>query len=41
MLKAMLNANGLAMIPADRALLSPGDLVDVHILSGELEMQES
>ena len=40
MLKAMLNADGLAMIPADCSLLSPGDPVDVHILSGELEMQE-
>lgn len=40
MLKAMLNANGLAMIPAERSLVSPGDLVDVHVLSGELEMQE-
>jgi molybdopterin molybdotransferase len=41
MLKAMLNADGLAMIPADRALLSTGDLVDVHVLSSELGMQES
>jgi molybdopterin molybdotransferase len=41
MLKAMLNADGLAMIPADRSLLSPGDPVDVHVLSSELEMQES
>ena len=40
MLKAMLNADGLAMIPADRTLLSPGDPVDVHVLSSELEMQE-
>ena len=41
MLKAMLNADGLAMIPADRTLLSTGDLVDVHVLSSELGMQES
>jgi molybdopterin molybdotransferase len=41
MLKAMLNADGLAMIPADRTLLSSGDPVDVHVLSSELEMQES
>ena len=41
MLKAMLHADGLAMIPADRSLLSPGDRVDVHVLSGELEMQEA
>ena len=37
----MLNADGLAMIPADRTLLSTGDLVDVHVLSSELGMQES
>ena len=41
MLKAMLNADGLAMTPADRTLLSTGDPVDVHVLSSELEMQES
>jgi molybdopterin molybdotransferase len=41
MLKAMLNADGLAMIPADRTVLSSGDLVDVQVLSSELGMQES
>jgi molybdopterin molybdotransferase len=40
MLKAMLNADGIAMVPADRPLLSSGDMVDVHVLSSELEMQE-
>lgn len=41
MLKAMLKADGLGMIPADRTLVSPGDVIDVHLLSGDLGMQEA
>jgi molybdopterin molybdotransferase len=41
MLTAMLKADGLAMIPADRALLSPGDMVGVHVLYNDLGMLES
>lgn len=40
MLKTMLAADAIAMLPADRARFSPGDEVDVHILSSELEMLE-
>jgi molybdopterin molybdotransferase len=40
-LTAMLKADGLALIPADRSLLSTGDLVNVEPLSNEFGMQES
>lgn len=41
MLKTMLVADAIAMLPADRTSFSPGDEVDVHLLSSDLEMLES
>jgi molybdopterin molybdotransferase len=40
MLKTMLVADGIAMLPADRTSFSPGDEVDVHIMSGTQELLE-
>jgi len=37
-LKTMLMADGLAVLPADRTIFSPGEEVDVHLLSGGWEM---
>ncbi len=31
----------IALLPADRNVYSPGDEVDVHILSGNVEMLEA
>jgi molybdopterin molybdotransferase len=39
-LKTMLMADAIAMLPADRTEFSPGDEVDVHMLSGNVEMLE-
>ena len=39
-LKTMLAANGLALLPADQTVFSPGDEIDVHLLSAETEMLE-
>jgi molybdopterin molybdotransferase len=39
-LKTMLMADAIAMLPADRTEFSPGEEVDVHILSGNVEMLE-
>jgi len=36
----MLMADAIAMLPADRTEFSPGEEVDVHILSGNVEMLE-
>ena len=40
MLKTMLVADGIAMLPADRTSFSPGDEVDVHIMSRNQELLE-
>ncbi len=40
MLKTMLVADGIAMLPAERTSFSPGDEVDVHLLSESHEMLE-
>jgi len=39
-LKTMLMADAIAMLPADRSEFSAGEEVDVHILSGNVEMLE-
>jgi molybdopterin molybdotransferase len=39
-LKTMLMADAIAVLPADRATFSPGEEVDAHILSGNVEMLE-
>lgn len=39
-LKTMLMADAIAMLPADHTEFSPGEEVDVHILSGNAEMLE-
>jgi molybdopterin molybdotransferase len=39
-LKTMLMADAIAMLPADRTEFSPGEEVDVHILSGNFDMLE-
>jgi molybdopterin molybdotransferase len=39
-LKTMLLADAIAMLPADRTEFLPGEEVDVHILSGNVEMLE-
>ncbi len=39
-LKTMLLADAIALLPADRTSFSPGEEVDVHILSGNVEMLE-
>ncbi len=39
-LKTMLLADAIALLPADRNVFSPGDEVDIHILSGNVEMLE-
>jgi molybdopterin molybdotransferase len=39
-LKTMLLADALAILPADRVSFAPGDEVDVHILAGNTAMQE-
>lgn len=40
-LKTMLLADAIALLPADCTLFAPGDEVDVHILSGNVEMLEA
>lgn len=40
MLKTMLMADAMAMLPAERTCFSAGEEVDVHILSGNVEMLE-
>jgi molybdopterin molybdotransferase len=39
-LKTMLMADALAMLPADRATFTAGEEVDIHILSGNIDMLE-
>jgi len=39
-LKTMLMADAMAMLPADRTTFAAGEEVDVHILSGNVEMLE-
>ncbi|MGA2152389.1 MAG: gephyrin-like molybdotransferase Glp [Geobacteraceae bacterium] len=39
-LKTMLMADAIAMLPAERTEFSPGEEVDVHLLSGNVEMLE-
>jgi molybdopterin molybdotransferase len=39
-LKTMLLADAIALLPADRTSFSPGEELDAHILSGNVEMQE-
>jgi molybdopterin molybdotransferase len=39
-LKTMLMADAIAVLPADRSDFSPGEEVDVHILSGNVELLE-
>jgi len=39
-LKTMLMADAIALLPADRTSFSPGEELDAHILSGNVEMQE-
>jgi molybdopterin molybdotransferase len=39
-LKTMLMADAIALLPADRTSFSPGEEIDAHILSGNIEMQE-
>jgi len=39
-LKTMLLADAMAILPADRTLFAAGEEVDVHILSGNVEMLE-
>ncbi|MCM2359309.1 MAG: molybdopterin molybdotransferase MoeA [Geobacteraceae bacterium] len=39
-LKTMLLADAIAVLPADRTSFAPGEEVDVHILSGNVEMLE-
>jgi molybdopterin molybdotransferase len=39
-LKTMLLADAIAILPADRTNFSPGEEVDAHILSGNIEMLE-
>lgn len=39
-LKTMLMADAMAMLPAERTTFSAGEEVDVHILSGNVEMLE-
>lgn len=39
-LKTMLLADAIAVLPADRTNFSPGEEVDAHILSGNVEMLE-
>jgi molybdopterin molybdotransferase len=39
-LKTMLLADAMAVLPADRTSFAPGEEVDVHILSGNVEMLE-
>ena len=39
-LKTMLLADAIAVLPADRTSFSSGEEVDVHILSGNVEMLE-
>ena len=38
MLKTMLLADGIAILPAERTSFAPGEELRVHILSGELGM---
>lgn len=38
--KTMLHADALALLPADRTSFSPGETVDVHVISSDLEMSE-
>jgi molybdopterin molybdotransferase len=40
-LKTMLRADGIALLPADQTAFSPGDEVDVHVISTETEMLEA
>ncbi len=40
-LKTMLLADAIALLPANRDVYSPGDEVDVHILTGNVEMLEA
>lgn len=40
-LKTMLMADAMAVLPADRTTFSAGEEVDVHILSGNVEMLEA
>jgi molybdopterin molybdotransferase len=39
-LKTMLRANGIALLGADQTVVSPGDEVDVHVISSETGMVE-
>jgi molybdopterin molybdotransferase len=39
-LKTMLQADGIALLAAEKTMFSPGDEVDVHVLSPEMEMLE-
>ena len=39
-LKTLLRADGLAMLPAEATSFAPGDELRVHLLSGEVEMME-
>jgi molybdopterin molybdotransferase len=39
-LKTMLLADAIALLPAEPSVFSPGEEVDVHILSGNVEMLE-
>lgn len=39
-LKTMLMADAIAVLPADRTMFFPGDEVDAHLLSGNFEMLE-
>jgi len=41
MLKTMLLADGIAVLPADRSSFSPGDEIDVHLISATSEMLEA
>jgi molybdopterin molybdotransferase len=41
MLKTMLRADALAILPAERTMFSPGDEVDVHLTSPDWEMLEA
>jgi molybdopterin molybdotransferase len=41
MLKTMLLADGIAMLPSERTVFSPGDEVAVHLLYGDTEMLDS
>ncbi len=41
MLKTMLLADGIAVLPAERTSFSPGDEIDVHLVSASSEMLEA